>query len=196
LERLAVVLEPSSTDQPCRYPDSVDFQALLTSGTASLSACALAASVVTVLFASAALENPLRRKGAVRLVLKARENIVAMNKEEKSERKEKRVFVGGIGKSSELTKIWSFAIRSSQRPTEFSPRARDGPHLWLPSSFCPGELHIGFEFHSFDATKQITSSRWSFNDLMFTTRNYMCCQCSMFSIALRDLNANANRPML
>jgi hypothetical protein len=47
-----------------------------TSGTASLSACALAASVVTVLLANADLERAELRSGAVRLVCNARENIV------------------------------------------------------------------------------------------------------------------------
>ena len=46
-----------------------------TSGTASLSACAEAASVVTVLFTKG--DNALLRKGAARLVLNARESIVS-----------------------------------------------------------------------------------------------------------------------
>jgi hypothetical protein len=46
-----------------------------TSGTASLSACAEAASVVTVLFNKGA--NALLRKGTPRLVRNARESIVA-----------------------------------------------------------------------------------------------------------------------
>jgi hypothetical protein len=54
----------------------------LTSGTASLSACALAASVVTVLFANAALEKALLRNGAARFVLNARENIAASFQEQ------------------------------------------------------------------------------------------------------------------
>ena len=45
-----------------------------TSGTASLSACAEAASVVTVLFTKG--DNALLHKGALRLVLNARESIV------------------------------------------------------------------------------------------------------------------------
>ena len=49
---------------------------MLTSGTASLSACALAASVVTVLFANATLGRALVRRGAARLILNARENIM------------------------------------------------------------------------------------------------------------------------
>jgi len=52
-----------------------------TSGTASLSACALAASVVTVLFTNADLENAELRSGAARLVRNARENIVVAVKE-------------------------------------------------------------------------------------------------------------------
>jgi hypothetical protein len=71
----------------------------LTSGTASLSACALAASVVTVLFTTAALDQAalLRRAGAACLVLNARENIV-MEREEggwrrKRKRKRKRIEV-------------------------------------------------------------------------------------------------------
>lgn len=52
-----------------------------TSGTVSLSACALAASVVTVLFTRGAdLEKAELRKGAARLVLNARENIVVVMK--------------------------------------------------------------------------------------------------------------------
>jgi hypothetical protein len=47
----------------------------ITSGTASLSACAEAASVVTVLLTRDG--NALLRKAAARLVLKARENIVS-----------------------------------------------------------------------------------------------------------------------
>jgi hypothetical protein len=71
----------------------------LTSGTASLSACALAASVVTVLFTTAALDQAelLRRAGAAHLALNARENIV-MEREEggwrrKRKRKRKRIEV-------------------------------------------------------------------------------------------------------
>ena len=51
-------------------------KSVLTSGTASLSACALAASVVTALFARAAREKAVLRRGAARLVLNALENIV------------------------------------------------------------------------------------------------------------------------
>jgi hypothetical protein len=53
----------------------------LTWGTASLSVCALAASVVTVLFARATLERALLRKGAADLLaLNARENMVVMGR--------------------------------------------------------------------------------------------------------------------
>jgi hypothetical protein len=46
-----------------------------TSGTVSLSACAEAASVVTVLFTKG--DNAFLRKGAPRLILNARESIVS-----------------------------------------------------------------------------------------------------------------------
>jgi hypothetical protein len=46
-----------------------------TSGTVSLSACAEAASVVTVLFTKG--DNALLRKGTLRLALNARESIVS-----------------------------------------------------------------------------------------------------------------------
>lgn len=50
----------------------------LTVGTASLFVCALAASVVTVLFTSAALEKALPRRGAARPVLNAVENMIVV----------------------------------------------------------------------------------------------------------------------
>lgn len=49
---------------------------LHTAGTASLSACALAASVVTVLFAKAVFENAELLNGAARLVRNALENMM------------------------------------------------------------------------------------------------------------------------
>jgi hypothetical protein len=54
-----------------------------TSGTASLSAWALAASVVTVLFANADFENAVLCKGTVRPILNARENMAAWWSEKK-----------------------------------------------------------------------------------------------------------------
>lgn len=53
-----------------------------TSGTASLSACALAASVVTVRFTRADLEKAELLNGAARLVLNARKNIVVIEKKQ------------------------------------------------------------------------------------------------------------------
>jgi len=50
----------------------------LTVGTVSLSACALAASVVTVLLTSAALGKAVLRRAAGRLVLNALENMVVV----------------------------------------------------------------------------------------------------------------------
>lgn len=61
----------------------------LTSGTASLSACALAASVVTVLVATAALDQAalLRRGAALRLALNA--NIVLVKERDEGEEEKK-----------------------------------------------------------------------------------------------------------
>jgi hypothetical protein len=59
------------------------------SGTASLSACALAASVVTVLVATAALDQAalLRRGAALRLALNA--NIVLVKERDEGEEEKK-----------------------------------------------------------------------------------------------------------
>lgn len=67
---------------------------ILTSGIAS--ACALAASVVTVLLTKAVREKALLRKGAAtRLVLNARENILSEVEEQLSRTKERREGKGG-----------------------------------------------------------------------------------------------------
>lgn len=61
----------------------------LTSGTASLSAWALAASVVTVRFTNAVFEKTFWRRGAARPVLNARENMAACVVEGKMGRERK-----------------------------------------------------------------------------------------------------------
>jgi hypothetical protein len=66
----------SSPIESADIPMPLNKKIALTSGT--LSACALAASVVTVLFTRAVLEKAELRNGAARLVLNARENIVVV----------------------------------------------------------------------------------------------------------------------
>jgi hypothetical protein len=89
---------------PSQSSQSKTKQNPLTSGTASLSACALAASVVTVLVATAALDQAalLRRAGAAYLALNARENMVLEGKRAEGvrrKRKRKRIEVFGYGGS-------------------------------------------------------------------------------------------------
>jgi hypothetical protein len=69
---------PASSAKQSRGSIDLVVGAFLTSGTASLSAWELAASVVTVLFASADLESALLRRGAARPVLNARENMTVV----------------------------------------------------------------------------------------------------------------------
>lgn len=66
----------SSPIESVTIPMPLNNKIALTSGT--LSACALAASVVTVLFTRAVLEKAELRNGATRLVLNARENIFVL----------------------------------------------------------------------------------------------------------------------
>ncbi len=76
-----------------------------TAGTASLSACALAASVVTVLFTRADLEKAELRNGAARLVLTALENIFVVVERRQKERREMKAW-GGYHRGYLLEELW------------------------------------------------------------------------------------------
>jgi hypothetical protein len=136
LEGFAIVLNryhesvPSSSDQLAP-------EALLTSGTASLSACALAASVVTVLFANAALEKALQRRGAAWLVLKARENIFAVIKRQKGQTKGEKSGVGRIRDTQSSQRIRASLSDRPNGQQNLVPEHVTGPLVEHPGSpFC------------------------------------------------------------